>query len=339
MHNNQKNKPAKVAGFKPVLFALVGNGFITVIKFIGFFISGSGALFSESVHSFADTANQGLLLAGIKKSQKKANEEFSYGFGQERFIWALISACGIFFIGSGITVYHGIQTLFAEEKAHISPLIFVILVVSFIIEIFTLWKAWQELREKHNNLKEILAEGDPASVAVLFEDGVAVLGVIIALISIALTFFTGNPVWDSIGSIIIGILLGWVAVVLINKNRKLLMEKAMPEEIKEKVIEILEADPAIEKILDFKSATLDSAVYRIKCEIEFNGSALLKETHKSHSLRNQHQLIKDDFQEFLKFCAEYIDRVPRLMGKKIDAIEKKIQKEIPEIRHIDIEIN
>ena len=336
---NQNKQLGRVIGFAPVLFALVGNIFVAVIKFIGFLISGSSALFSEAIHSMADTINQGLLMVGIKRSQKIADKDFSYGFGQERFIWALISACGIFFIGSGVTIYHGIESLINRKEAYISPIIFVILAVSLIVEIFTFWKAWKELHKNNASLKEILEEGDSASLAVLFEDGIAVFGIVIAFISITLTSLTGNYFWDSLGSIIVGILLGIVAIILINKNRELLIEKSIPDKIKERVIEILEADPAIEKVLDFKSSTLDTNVYRVKCEVEFNGPALIKEIYKDGFIKNQYKLIKDDYGEFVKFCVDYIDRVPRLIGKKIDAIESNIQKEIPKIKHIDIEIN
>lgn len=338
---HQNKQLNKAVGFAPVIFALIGNSFIAIIKLIGFLISGSGALFSETIHSLVDTANQGLLIIGIKRSRKKADKDFSYGFGKERFVWALISACGIFFIGSGVTIYRGLTTLTAKKEVQISSLIFVILAISLIIELSTFLKAWKELKKdtKEKKLKEILIKGDPASLAVLFEDGAAVLGIMIAFTSIILTSFTGNYLWDPIGSIIIGILLGIVAVVLVNKNRELLIAKSMPEEIKTRVIRILEADPSIEKVLDFKSSILDTGCYRIKCEVEFNGSALLKETYKNGSIKNQYQLVRNSYEKFLKFCVDYTDRIPRLMGSKIDAIENKIQREIPGIRHIDIEIN
>lgn len=331
----------KISGFFPVLLAFSGNIFITAIKFAGFFISGSGALFSEAIHSFADTMNQGLLMVGLKLSTKKADEDFSYGYGQERFLWALISACGIFFVGAGVTIYHGVNSLISHEEPHISPIIFVILVVSFIIESITLIAAAKELRQHNpeNTLTEILAEGDPTAIAIIYEDGVAVLGVIIAIVSIMLTFITGNFYWDAIGSILIGTLLGIVAILLISKNRGYLIGKNIPDEIEERVVEILKSDPAIEKVLDFKSSILDVKHYQVKCEVEFNGTALMKELSENGLIKKEYALICGDYAEFIRFLVDYVDRVPRLIGSRIDAIEKKIQKEIPEIKHIDIEIN
>lgn len=331
----------KVSGLMPVIFALAGNAFIAAIKFAGFFISGSGAMFSEAIHSLADTLNQGLLMIGLKKSTKKADEDFSYGYGQERFLWALISACGIFFLGAGVTIYHGINSLLEREVIHIGPVVFAILSLSFAIETVTFILALRELRKSNHgkSLGESLREGDPTTIAVLYEDGVAVLGVVIAAISIFLAQLTGSYYWDAAGSIVIGTLLGIVAVVLIRKNREYLIGKNIPEEIEEKVIKILESYASIEKVLDFKSSVLDVNYYQIKCEVEFNGTALLRKIYRDKMIRQEYDMIKDDYGEFVKFLADYIDKVPRLVGNKIDEIEKRIKKEIPEIKHIDIEIN
>lgn len=328
-------------GAVPVIAALSGNGLITILKFIGFIVSGSGVMLSEAIHSFADTANQALLMVGIKRSKKKATEEFSYGYGKERFLWALISACGIFFIGAGATIYQGITALIKQEHIAVSSMVFGILAISLVVELFTLWLAYRELRAMTKGMKfsRALHYGDPATIAVLYEDSIAVLGVIIAFASIVLTKMTGAYYWDAIGSIVIGIMLGVMAIILINKNSGLLIEKSIPEEVKERIIEILEADPVIEKVLEFKSAIMDVGKYRIKCDAEFNGNALAKEMFAQGVLREEYEAVRDDYQEFIKFCVESVDRVPRLVGNHIDRIEKKIQEEFPEVVHIDIELN
>lgn len=329
-------------GFLPVAAALGGNIFIAIIKFIGFFISGSGALFSEGIHSVADVFNQVLLMVGVKRSTKKSTVEFPYGYGSERFFWALISACSIFFVGAGVTVYSGIIALIHQEAIHINPIAFAILGISFVIETGTFFIAFKELK-KHNanrkSLKVMLKHGDPTTIAVLYEDGIAVVGVTIAFFSILLTYVTGKHYWDAIGSIIIGLLLGAMAIILINRNRMYLLKKSIPEEIKERVIEIMESDPAIEKVLDFKSGVLDVGKYHVKCEVEFNGSALMRAMYRNKELHNEYREIKGDYDEFLRFCVDYADRVPRMIGNTIDDVEVRIKKEIPEIRHIDIEVN
>jgi len=98
-------------GVSVVLFAVLGNGTLTVIKFVAFLISGSGAMFSEAVHSAADTGNQMLLFLGARRSERPADQMFHYGYGSERFLFSLLAALGIFVLGCGVTVYHGIEGL------------------------------------------------------------------------------------------------------------------------------------------------------------------------------------------------------------------------------------
>jgi len=210
-----------------------------------------------------------------------------------------------------------------------------------VIESSTFMLAIGELRGRHPEWKwkKRLHDGDPSTLAVLLEDGIAVAGVIIAGISIALAKYTGQYFWDAIGSIIIGLSLGIMAIILIVKNRTYLIGKQIPEDLQERIIEKLEADPAIEKVLDFKSNTLDIGIYRIKCEIEFNASALLGEIMRNGSIEEKYEEVKDDYEEFKKFCVDYADRIPRLVGRKIDEIEQELKRENPGVKYIDIEIN
>ncbi len=328
-------------GFWPVFFAIGGNAFVTVIKLIAATVSGSSAMFSEAIHSVADTANQVLLLVGLRQSLKKADERFAYGYGNERFFWALISACGIFFVGAGVTAYNGIQALTEGHSIEFNPIIFGALVVSFAVELYTLKIAADELRKAFpkSGWRERVRQADSATLAVLLEDSVALFGVLVAAGAITLSYYTGNPVWDAAGSLLISLLLAGVAVTLVIRNRSYLLGKAMPEGMKEDVIALIEKDPAIEKVIDFKSSTLGLGSYRIKCEVEFNGPALLRDTYREAGMRDEFEEVKEDFEDFKKFLADYADRIPRLMGKRIDKIEARIRKYFPSIRNIDIEIN
>lgn len=328
-------------GRGPVIAALIGNALVATIKAFVALFSGSSSMFSEAIHSFADTANQALLLIGLRRSRKKPEKGFGYGYGRERFFWALISACGIFFVGAGVTVYHGIAVLFEPKAIEISSTIFTVLMISFVIEMWTLLIALRSLQRTFPNdtWAERIAQADPTTLAVCLEDSVAVIGVIIAAGSIGLSYYTGNVMWDALGSIVIGCLLGLVAIALIIKNKSYLIGREIPEELKEEIIKMLVADPAIEKVIDFKSAILDINVYRIKCEVEMNGPALLKEAYRHASLKDEYEKVHGDFEEFKRFCVDYADRIPRLIGKHIDKVEAKLMKKFPAVRHIDIEIN
>ena len=331
----------RTAGLVSVTAAIFGNALVTLIKTSAALTSGSSVMFAEAVHSFADTLNQTLLFIGVRRSVKKPSKHFIYGYGHERFFWALLSACGIFFVGAGVTVYRGVLSLLHPEPVEINALIFLVLGASFIIESGTFLIAARELKRSYPDIpwSRRLAIADPTTLAVYFEDGLAVIGVGLATAAIGLSYYTGNVLWDAVGSIVIGILLGVVAVIFIVKNRAYLIGRSIPEEERDEMIAFLTANPAIERVIDFKSSVLGIGVYRIKCEVEFNGSVLFREAYQRKYLREQYEEVKTDYEAFKRFCVDYADRIPRLMGKKIDEIEAQLKKRFPALEHIDIEIN
>ncbi len=317
-----------------VLRAIIWNFIVTIMKFIGFIMSWSWALFAEAIHSFADTMNQVLLFIWIKKSQKKADNNYDYGYWKERFFWAIISACWIFFLWAWITIYHWIEWLINPHIIETSFWIYFILVFAFIVEWVTLYIALKSIYVKELWLVESIKNSDNASLAVILEDSVAMLWVLIAFMSILLTQITKISYFDSIWSIIIWFLLAFVAIFLIIENRRYLLWKAIDEETKDEIIELIQSEPIIKKVMHFKSEALNLNNYVIKCDVEFNWSHLIKEINKNWFLSE-----KDDYNEFLKFCVDYADRVPRIIWKNIDVLEKKIKTKYPEVKHIDIELN
>ena len=165
-------------------------------------------MLSEGIHSIADTANQSLLLLGIKRSERPANEDFQYGYRQERFFWALISACGIFFIGAGVTFYQGLNSILKQEPAHVNSWLFIVLLVSFILESYALMTAYKEAKHAAGDeplITHLKHSGDPTILAVIYEDTAALIGILIASLSILLTRLTGNVFWDGFGSILVSL--------------------------------------------------------------------------------------------------------------------------------------
>lgn len=329
-------------GNKSVTAALVGNFFVTILKTIVAVFSGSASMFAESVHSFADTLNQSLLLIGLKRSKRPADDRRGYGYGIERFFWSLISACGILFIGAGITIYHSIESLIehGDNNVHeFNYLTICVLVLAFIIESITLYIAVKELKGGRKFSKKIFADADPVTLAVVYEDGAAVLGVLVVLLAQGLVYLTGNYIYDPIAGIIVGLILGFLAVILIKKNHGYIIGKSLDEETTEEVIEFLLRDPCVENISEFKSVAIDVNKYRIYTTVEWNGSPLYSEIYEEGDLREEFDFIKDDFKEFTKLMFKTTDRIPRLVGNHIDKIEKQIREKFPQIAYIDIEIN
>ena len=188
-------------------------------------------------------------------------------------------------------------------------------------------------------IRNLFIHWDPITLAVVYEDGVALFWIIIAAVSLLLYSITGNPLRDSMWSILIWLLLAVMAVFLINKNRQFLIWKSIPEHIKDDIIQLLEQEDVIEKVIDFKSSILDIDSYRIKCEIECNEIWILKEINKNNFLKKEYEKVKDDYKDFLEFSVDLTSRVPRILWTKIDQIEKRIKEKFPIIKHIDLEIN
>lgn len=327
-------------GSLSVTFALIGNFFVTIIKTIVALTTGSASMFAESVHSIADTLNQSLLLVGIKRSRRPADKARGYGYGIERFFWSLVSACGILFIGAGVTIYHSLETLLHEQGDYtFSITTIIVLLIAFIIEGITLVIALKELKGGKPFSKKLFAEADPVTLAVVYEDGAAVLGIIVAMGSQFLMVATGNPVFDALGGIIVGLILGFLAVILIMKNHHYLIGKSINEQTADEIHDLLLADPCVEKIIEFKSVAVDIGKYRIYASVEWNGTPLYREIYEAGDLREEFENIKDDFGEFTKLMYKTTDRIPRLIGTHIDEIEKKIVEEFPQVLYVDIEIN
>jgi len=328
-------------GLKSVLSAVIGNFLVASLKIVGFAFSGSAVMLSEGIHSIADTANQALLMVGIKRGEKPADDKFNYGYRQERFFWALISACGIFFLGAGVTTYHGINALILHEKAHLSSWLFLILFLSFIFESYTLYVAFTELKahgRKGSLIKHLKNSADPTILAVICEDSVALIGIVIAFMSLILTEITGIYYFDGIGSVLIGLLLGFMAIMLIKLNRDYLLAKAVPKHVQKEISTILKRQSLIESVHDLKTAVITTDGYRIKAEIEIDGRVLAKKILRSRDFKKEFDEI-DTYHDFVKFCSEFADEVTRTLGKEIDSLECTICAEVPAIKHIDLETN
>jgi cation diffusion facilitator family transporter len=222
-------------GTKAIIAALVANAGISVAKFVGFLITGSSSMLAESVHSVADTSNQGLLLLGQKTAQRKATLNHPFGFGRDRYFYSFIVALMLFSLGSVFALYEGIHKLEAHEPLS-SPLVaVVILVVAIGLEIYSFRTAIVESQKIKGDAtwwQFIRQSKVPELPVVLLEDAGALFGLVLALMGVGLSTITGDPVWDAIGTICIGVLLGVIAVILIVEMKSLLIgEGSAPAEL------------------------------------------------------------------------------------------------------------
>ncbi|RHY91815.1 hypothetical protein DYB35_008732 [Aphanomyces astaci] len=217
-----------------VFRAMAGNTLITALKLAAYLKTGSSAMLSEAIHSLVDTGNQGLLILGLRQASFQPDKKHQYGYGRAAYFWSLISALGIFWLGAGATVTHGIQTLVnppTAEELVLTWEVWTVLGMSFCIDGYVLQRCLGELMQtkpKGVSLYQHITDiKDPFMLAVVLEDSAACTGVLIALAGIGASYVTGNPVWDSAASIGIGFLLGGVAVSLIRMNQRFLLGQSV----------------------------------------------------------------------------------------------------------------
>jgi len=318
-----------------VITALLGNTFVTIIKLVAFLGSGSGAMMSETIHSAADTGNQLLLLIGLRRGEREADDRFHYGYGGERFVFGMLSAAGIFFIGCGITIYHGISTLVSPHMPHLSVTTFAVLGVSFVIEGSVLMFAVYSIAKQRDDIpffRYVRTRADPATVAILLEDGAAVLGLLIAASGILLAYATHNPTWDSIGSIVVGVILGGVAWYLVRENRELLLGRSVPIGIEDQFTEIVVNQPSVRSIRDVKTRQLTPEEWTFKAEITLDNDYIAGSLGRSLSETVMSSHRRDVMLQRIASLAT------DLIATEIAAIEKAVTREIPQARHIDLEI-
>ena len=213
-------------GTRAILAALAANAGIAVAKFIGFAVTGSSSMLAEAVHSVADTSNQGLLLLGGKRAKRAATPEHPFGYGRDRFFYSFIVALLLFTLGSVFALYEGIEKL-AHPGELTSPIVaIIILFVAIGLEGFSFRTAIHESRELKGRLswwQFIRQSTTPELPVVLLEDFGALIGLVLALLGVGLTLLTGEGVFDALGTIGIGLLLGVIAIVLIIEMKSLLI--------------------------------------------------------------------------------------------------------------------
>jgi cation diffusion facilitator family transporter len=209
------------------------NLVIAVGKLVAGLLSGSTAMLSESAHSFADTVNQAFLMTALRRSSRPADRRHPFGYGKERYFWALLAAVAVFVLGAGFSVLEGVSGLVSAPTQGDPAIAFAVLGVAFLLDGSSLTRAaWQlrrEAREHQVSLRDqLLVVAEPTVRAVFFEDLAAVIGVLLAALGLGLDLATGMHAWDPVASLLIALLLVGVAFVLGRQNQDLLIGRAAP---------------------------------------------------------------------------------------------------------------
>src|SRR6476646_10020399 len=226
-----------------VLVAFGANFAIAIAKTVAAAVSGSASILAEAAHSWADTGNEVFLMIANRRSARPPDPRRPLGYGREAYVWSLLAAVGLFVVGASVSIWHGVSELIGGEQASGRDylLAYAVLAISFVLEGISFLQAFRQLRGEAHRLERdlfthALETSDPTLRAVFAEDAAALLGIVIATAGIAMHELTGAAAWDAIGSILVGVLLGVVAVLLIDRNRRFLTGEPGSADLREAAI-------------------------------------------------------------------------------------------------------
>jgi cation diffusion facilitator family transporter len=244
---------AKPESTTTVIVAFLANLLIAVAKTVAAFLTGSASMVAESAHSWADTGNEVFLFVADKRGVKERDDDHPLGYGKETYVWSMFAAFGLFTVGAVVSIQHGISQLGAAEEAEDYLVNYVVLGVAFLLEGTSFLQAFRQARGSARagqvpTLRFVLRSSNSTLRAVFAEDAAALVGLLIAFLGIFLHQVTGSAVFDAVGSILVGVLLGVVALVLVDRNRRFLVGESPSDELETTVLERLLARPEIARV-------------------------------------------------------------------------------------------
>ena len=271
-----------------VLVAFAVNILIAVAKSAAAALTGSASLLAEAAHSWADTGNEIFLLIADRRSRRPPDVAHPFGHGREAYVWSLFAAIGLFVAGAAVSVTRGIQELITPEAAGYFLVGYVVLAVSFILEGVSFLRSTQQARGEaeslHRDLLEhVLATSDPTLRAVFAEDAAALVGLVIAGAGLAAHQLTGSPVPDAAGSILVGVLLGVVAILLINRNLRFLVGQEVDPRIRAATLQALMAAPEVARVTYLRLEIVGPRTVSVIGDVDLTGDDA--ESHLAVRLR------------------------------------------------------
>lgn len=260
-------------GTKAVIAAMLANGAIAAAKFVAFMVTGASSLLAESIHSVADTGNQGLLLLGGKRAKRAADEEHPFGYGRERYFWSFVVAIVLFLLGSAFAVYEGIHKIQHPEPLSSPEWAYGVLIFGIVVEALSFRTAIVEankVRGRAGWVRFIRNAKSPELPVVILEDAGAMAGLLIALGAVTTSEVTGDPVWDGIGTLAIGVLLGIIAVVLIIEMKSLLIGESATKKDVEAITAAIEVDPAVRRLIYMRTQHMGPEELLVGAKVELD---------------------------------------------------------------------
>src|SRR4051794_4177857 len=258
---------------KSVIAALLANTGIAIAKFVAAAISGSSSMLAEAFHSLADTGNQGLLLFGLARAKRPADEGHPFGHGKARFFWGLIVAVSLFMVGGGFSIYHGVKGLLeGHQEVPDVTLALIVIGVAICFEGYAWRTAWKQLdasRRGRGVWAALRHSKDPEVLTVLAEDTAAISGLLVAAAGVSLAALTGEAAFDSAGSVIIGLILLAVAFLLGRENAALLLGEAVDPQVRRDIERAIQSIDEVEGVFELLTMHLGPEEFLVVADVRF----------------------------------------------------------------------
>ncbi len=280
-----------------VIIAFAANLVIAVAKTVVAMITGSASMLAESAHSWADTGNEVLLVIAERRSHRKPDASHPFGYGREAYVWSMFAALGLFAVGATVSVWHGVTSLFggSEETSYFWA--YVVLAIAFVLEGVSFARAFQQTRREAQQfdravVEHALATSDPTLRAVFAEDAAALIGLVIAGLGVLLHQLTGEAVYDAVGSILVGLLLGVVAIILIRRNLQFLTGQESDARLRASAIDLVKSMPEVDRVAYMRLEFVGPHQVLLVAAIDVHGEHA--ESQVAYILRDLERRVEED---------------------------------------------
>lgn len=257
---------------KVIYAALLGNTLVAITKFIAAAMTGSSAMLSEGIHSVVDTGNQLLLLLGLRRAKRPANDLFPFGYGKEVYFWSFVVALLIFAVGAGVSLYEGVHHLLHPVPIENPYINYIVLSLAIFFEGAALRYALTEFsraKGKRSYLEAVQKGKDPTTFVVLFEDSAAIIGLLVAFFGVFLSHITGNLVFDGIASVVIGLILGSTAIWLAYETKGLLIGESADRKVVTAISRIVSSNSQVEHVNEVLTMHMGPHYILVNLSVDF----------------------------------------------------------------------
>lgn len=278
-----------------VIVAFAANLLVAVAKTVASILTGSASMVAESAHSWADTGNEIFLYVADRRGARVRDVDHPLGYGKETYVWSMFAAFGLFTVGAVVSIYHGISELGSTETDTNFVINYVVLGISACLEGTSFLQALRQARGTAKRrripvLRHVISSSNSTLRAVFAEDSAALVGLVIAFLGIFLHQITGSAVYDAIGSICVGLLLAVVAVVLIDRNRRLLIGESPSDEVEQTVLRRLLERSDINRVTYLHTEFVGPSRLYLVAAVDMTGNA--DEEHVAVALRRVEREIE-----------------------------------------------